>query len=145
MSTPLFLETKKPEETFDSFDSETIPLRYYLWNEGIESLEESYLSCNIIFVNKNHTVNDLEQDIIVNLTEKGLLKEDQNFENITIFIEKYSSGGVNLREISTPDQKTKNLASVHIYEGTRIFVDFRTNPEIINTNWEVEFLKHSNR
>jgi ubiquitin carboxyl-terminal hydrolase 47 len=117
MATPLFLETKLPNEVFETLDSNTIALRYYLWTDDIKSLDEVDLTRYIIFVNKDSTVMDLQQDIIVNMLESDRLKEGESLDNIAIFKEKYNSGGVELQEVSPPDFYSRTLSSLNIMEG----------------------------
>jgi len=145
MATPLFLETKKQDEAFESLPANMIALRYYLWSEGIESIDEANLKKNFIFIDKKSTVKDLQQDILVNMTEKRILQDNQNLDNIAIFKERYTGGGVNLLEISTPDMLNHNLDSHNVMEGCRLFIDFRTSPDQQETNWEKEFRLQSSR
>lgn len=145
MATPLFLETKLPDEVFETLDANMIALRYYLWTEGIKSLDEVDLTRHIIFVNKDSTMMDLQQDILVNMIENNRLKDGETLENIAIFKEKYNSGGIELQEVSSPDNHSSKLSTLNILEGCRLFVDFRVNPEENLTSWEKEFQQHALR
>ena len=144
MSTPLFLETKLPTEKFEFLPENMIAIRYYLWKEGITSLDEIDLTHHILFVNKNNSINDLEQDIYINMLENGYLQDGQVLENIVLFKEKYGIGQTLLQTVWTSDEKDKSVSSWHILDGTRIFVDFRNYPEE-DTKWEAEFRTHANR
>lgn len=144
MSTPLFLETKLPNEIFESLSPDVIPIRYYLWTEGLVSLDEQFLTHHRLFINKNNTLRDLQQDILVNMTEKEILQGSQTLENIILYKEKYTNTGVSLNELTLPDQLNRTIDSLNITEGNRIFVDFRGDSDS-KTNWEKEFTQHENR
>ena len=145
MVTPIFLETKLPEEVFDPVGDNMTPIRYYLWEEGIQSIDESFLKCNLLLVNRNFSIRDMCQDIYVNMSEKGLAKSTDEFTNLVLFKEKYGSTGVMLQDITSCESDlNKSIDSVRISEGCRIFVDFR-NPDQPITNWQQEFDSQVNR
>ena len=145
MITPLFLETKLPEEVFDSVGENMTIIRYYLWEEGIQSIDESFLKCNMLFVNKSCSIRDMCQDIYVNMSENDLTKSTDEFTNLVLYKEKYGSTGIMLQDITSCESDlNKSLNAFHISEGCRIFVDFRS-PDQALTNWQQEFDSQVNR
>lgn len=99
MATPLFLETKLPSETFETISENMIPIRYCLWHEGIQSVEESFLTHHIMFIDKTLTVRDMCEYVYFNMLEKGIATESQPFEQIVLFKEKYTINGVTLVDL----------------------------------------------
>ena len=145
MITPLFLETKLPEEVFDSVGQNMTIIRYYLWEEGIQAIDASFLKCNMLFVNKSYSIKDMCQDIYVNMSENYLIKSTDEFTNLVLYKEKYGSTGIMLQDITSCDSDlSKSLNTFHISKGWRTFVDFRNLDQAL-TNWQQKFDSQVNR